>query len=52
MATKKKKKSRQAKKVRKAIGQRTSKSGKSKQPRKSPRQPAVEEPMADQPAIT
>ena len=46
MATKKNKKTRQAKKVRKATGQRrrqrTSKSGKSKQPRKSP--PAVEEP--------
>ena len=46
MATKKRKKTRQVKKVRKATGQRrrqrTSKSGKLKQPRKAP--PAVEEP--------
>ena len=55
MATgKKRKKSRQSKKVRKATSQRgrqrTSKSGKSKQPRKSPA--TVEEPVADNPSLT
>jgi len=51
MATKKRKKTRQAKKVRKATSQqrrkKTSKSGKSKVPRKSPA--VIEEPLARTP---
>jgi hypothetical protein len=52
MAVKNKKKTKQAKKVRKATSQQrrgTGKSGKSKQPRKSP--PAVEEANTDSPSL-
>jgi len=56
MAVKKKKKTRQTKKVRKATAkqrrQRPGKAGKQKQPGKTPSQPPVEEPMADNSLLT
>jgi len=54
MAVKKRKKTRQTNKVRKATAQqrrrKISKTGKSKQPRKSPA-PDLEEPIAEQPTL-